>query len=51
MFKDFLTAKGAEIKSEDDDDLPLEEKAIIFGEDYYSLEKRLETLMKKWKVL
>ena len=51
VFEDFLTAKGVEIKSEDDDDLPLEEKAIIFGEDYYSLEERLETLMKKWKVL
>ena len=53
IFEDFLEEKGIAIPNidkEDDTDLDKESAAIIYGEDYYSLESKIEDTLVNWKM-
>ena len=50
-FEDFLAQHNVKIPNEERDEYesPEDEKAILFGSQYYSLEDKLEEMIKKFK--
>jgi len=52
IFEDFLQVKNIKIpnKERDEYECPEDEKAILFGSEYYSLEENLTEMIKKFKL-
>lgn len=55
IFEDFLTEKNIDIpnkeRDDEDDDIPLEYRALIYGQDYYDLEDRLKKMFMNWEII